>query len=232
MSRNPVFGLALAALAMTVSDMTALAKSAHKPATPSFIPLGEEGDAPAGFAAMCERTPEFCPPVPTLNRSPRALLIPIGLSFEAAAAAPPRAFNYPELDLAQLRTVNNMVNRRVNQITDARAFGIEDLWRPSGIGRGAVGDCEDLALEKQRQLAAIGYAPSSTLLAVVYSRNVGLHVVLVVRGAQGDFVLDNRSGKVMPWHKARYSWLRIQSPADPTRWNHVGPSAANRTTTA
>lgn len=230
MSRNQLFGLGIA-LSLAATSGTAMARQRTPQAfAGGFIALGAEGEAPAGFLAMCRQMPEFCPSAPVQTAPPQAALMPIGMALSIPLLIRPATETVaPALDLAQLRKVNNLVNRGVRQITDLRAFGVDDLWRPSGIGRGAVGDCEDLALEKQRQLAALGYPPSATLLAVVYRRNVGLHVVLVVRSAGGDVVLDNRSGKVLPWRKARYSWLRVQSPADPTRWNQIGAPPAAET---
>ena len=155
-----------------------------------------EAMVPAGFAAMCGLLPDQCGGGDT----PADAILP---------AAP---------DLKQLRRLNRMVNRKVVQRLDAPGQADEDLWRPSGIGPGATGDCEDMALEKRNQLIAMGYPPSALLMAVVYRRHVGLHAVLVVRTGAGDYVLDNLTDRVRPWHRTGYSWLSVQSPDDPLRW--------------
>lgn len=136
----------------------------------------------------------------------------------ATPSVTPAAFAPPALDLKQLKSINRRVNSHVRQISDERAFGVGEIWRASGSGPGAVGDCEDLALQKMVELRAAGYPPSSLLLAVAYHRRMGLHTVLVVRTEAGDYVLDNMSWSVKPWAKVKYSWLRVQSPNDPNRW--------------
>ncbi|MEJ8629942.1 transglutaminase-like cysteine peptidase [Sphingomonas sp. I4] len=133
------------------------------------------------------------------------------------AEAKPTAL--PESALkALLKQVNHHVNSRVRQRTDAEIYGVGELWRRSGDGKGAVGDCEDLAIEKRAELIDGGFPPDRLAFAVVYSRASGLHTVLVARTDVEDVVLDGRSPYVVVWTKAPYSWLSVQSMHDPMLW--------------
>ncbi|MDY0957281.1 transglutaminase-like cysteine peptidase [Sphingomonas sp. CFBP8993] len=133
------------------------------------------------------------------------------------AEAKPTAL--PESALkALLKQVNHHVNSRVRQRTDAEIYGVGELWRRSGDGKGAVGDCEDLAIEKRAELIDGGFPPDRLAFAVVYSRASGLHTVLVARTDVEDVVLDGRSPYVVGWTKAPYSWLSVQSMHDPMLW--------------
>jgi hypothetical protein len=52
--------------------------------------------------------------------------------------------------------------------------------------------------------------------------------VVVVRTAEGDVVLDNLNANVYPTAKARYEWVRVQSPANPKFWSTVRSVASSR----
>lgn len=129
-------------------------------------------------------------------------------------------------ELALLKKINQRVNGRVVQRRDSLVFGEAELWRRSGVGQGAMGDCEDLAIEKRLQLVAEGFAPEKLAYAVVYDRSVGLHTVLVARTRDGDVVLDSATPYVTPWDKARYSWISVQSMEAPGRWFSVASARA------
>lgn len=120
-----------------------------------------------------------------------------------------------------LSKINRFVNARVRQDTDRRAFGTEELWRRSGIGPAAVGDCEDIAIEKRAELIGEGFPPERLSFAVVYSMQAGLHTVLVARTDDGDYVLDSRSPYVRRWNETPYTWLSIQSRDDAMIWHSV-----------
>ncbi len=117
-----------------------------------------------------------------------------------------------------LKAVNTHVNHRVFQQTDLKLYGRAEVWRPSGDGRNAVGDCEDLALEKRVQLINADFPRDRLFMAVVYSRSAGLHAVLLARMADGDLVLDSRAGYISRWADTDYEWLSIESAQDPDRW--------------
>lgn len=125
-----------------------------------------------------------------------------------------------------LKKVNSRVNRHVRQVSDYDARGTDERWDRPGYGRQAVGDCEDLAIEKRMQLVEEGFAPNALFYSTVYKRGFGLHLVLIARTEQGDMVLDSLTPHILPWNKAKYSWLRVQSTEDPTLWRRLGTPVA------
>lgn len=141
----------------------------------------------------------------------------------ATAAAPT---SLPANAADMLKRVNRYVNRRVVQQTDARMFGVDEIWRRSGVGKNARGDCEDVAIEKRLQLIAEGFPPDRLAFAVVYSSASGLHTVLIARTDEGDVVLDNRSPYVEKWSDVKYSWLSIQAMGDAMSWRRLDRAAA------
>ena len=217
------------ALATFSSPMAAAAQPGLSAISPRFMSFGAEQDAPRGFTAMCAVDSTLC------EREERAgAALAFQMSVPDASLSPAvqtdgpdptadalAAIALPPLDIKQWRTVNRHVNAHVRQISDESAYGEGEVWRASGAGPNAVGDCEDLALQKMVELRAAGYPASSLMLAVAYQRRIGLHTVLVVRTQMGDYVLDNMSWAVKPWSKVKYSWLSVQSPDDPSRWHRL-----------
>lgn len=151
--------------------------------------------------------------------------VPAGPSLAAAPAALEQSVAHPSIDpkadktdRALLKRVTRYVNARVQQRTDAQIYGQDELWRRSGVGIAAMGDCEDIAIEKRAELTEAGFPGDRLSFAIVYSQQAGLHTVLVARMADGDMVLDSRNGFLMPWYKAAYSWISVQSMVDPKVW--------------
>lgn len=113
----------------------------------------------------------------------------------------------------QLDQVQTRVNRAIEPREDP-----QHLWTYPVNG---TGDCNKFALEKRRELIALGWPEQSLLLAVVLTeRNEG-HLVLVARMSQGDYVLDNRMQQVVGWNELPYKWLSLQSGTDSTQWLSV-----------
>ena len=123
-----------------------------------------------------------------------------------------------------LKDINRLVNSRVRQATDMQLFGIDELWRPTGLDRMAVGDCEDFAIEKRILLLERGYPAKDLFFAVAFRPDIGLHAVLVARTQAGDMVLDNRSARVSLWSKIDYVWIKRQSGDNPSAWALVDES--------
>lgn len=129
---------------------------------------------------------------------------------------------------------------RINATVNARATYVPDLVDADGKDSDThqtleannwQGDCEDFALQKQKELIAAGFPPESVLLAYTDSEQNLLgkgidHAVLVVRTDHGDFVLDNdqESSQVLPWTDATSRIVALQSAVAPEvmqRVNHV-----------
>lgn len=122
---------------------------------------------------------------------------------------------------SMLRDVNRVVNRRVLQVNDIDLFGEAEHWQRAGTGPNAAGDCEDIAIEKRFELIAAGFPKDSLFFAVAYIPSIGLHTVLVARTSKGDLVLDNRTNAIRRWNATPYTWLGIQSVANPMVWHHI-----------
>ena len=112
----------------------------------------------------------------------------------------------------QLERVNTLFNNRITYRLDAQQYGREDYW---AFPANNIGDCEDYALAKRRELIARGWPPSSLLLATAKAETGEGHAVLIARTDKGDFVLDNRYAAVMPWRALPYKWFALQDPAQP-----------------
>ncbi|MCV2864793.1 transglutaminase-like cysteine peptidase [Defluviimonas sp. WL0075] len=150
--------------------------------------------APEGFGDVCARYQWACAKGSADQMNARALL-----------------------KLAQ--DVNSAVNRRYRQVTDRRQYGTEEFWALPTSARG--GDCEDFALAKKMSLIEAGVSPARLLIATVLDRKRGLHAVLVMRTEAGDFVLDNLRNRVSGWQDTGYTFLRMQDPSAPSRWQAV-----------
>jgi predicted transglutaminase-like cysteine proteinase len=113
-----------------------------------------------------------------------------------------------------IEKINTSVNERIHAMTDREVYGREEAWAyPNDVG-----DCEDYALEKRRQLAAKGFSLADLLITVVRKPDGEGHAVLTVRTAQGDFVLDNLSSEVKPWYQTSYTFLKRQASFHTGRW--------------
>jgi predicted transglutaminase-like cysteine proteinase len=112
-----------------------------------------------------------------------------------------------------LQQVNLKINRSIRPTSDRRR-GKADHWT---ITRNQ-GDCEDYALTKRSELIKRGWSPSSVLMATVRDRKNRPHAVLVAHTNRGDFVLDSQTGKIKPWNKTGYKWLKRQSRSNPRKW--------------
>ena len=121
--------------------------------------------------------------------------------------------------LSLAREVNNAINHQYRQVTDRSQYGTEEVWALPTSSRG--GDCEDFVLAKKHSLIEAGVAPGRLLIATVLDRRRALHAVLVLRTEEGDFVLDNLNNRVKGWQETGYSFLRMQNPDAPHRWNAV-----------
>lgn len=168
------------------------AAAAPRPAPPHLEPV-RTAPAPAGMGNLCDRQHWACAP------------------SRGRAEAPEAA-----LELA--RKVNRSVNTEVREVSDVRQYGREDVWDlPTAQG----GDCEDFALAKKKRLIDAGLPAGALMLATVLDRRREHHAVLVLRTASRDFVLDNLTDRMLPWDQTGYSFLRMQDPVAPRRWNAI-----------
>jgi predicted transglutaminase-like cysteine proteinase len=118
--------------------------------------------------------------------------------------------------LAELERVNAAVNRNI--APEANTAGLAgEKWLISPKS----GDCNDYAVTKRHELLARGWPARNLLLSEVVTSWGEHHLVLVVRTSAGDFVADSLEKKLLSLPKARYEWVRIQSPGNPRLWATV-----------
>ena len=102
-------------------------------------------------------------------------------------------------------------------------WGREEVWSyPEGIG-----DCEDYALEKRRQLMALGVPAGDLLLTVVRQPSGAGHAVLTMRTSRGEFVLDNLEPRVLAWTDTEYTFLKRQSERNSGVWVQINDGRAD-----
>lgn len=114
---------------------------------------------------------------------------------------------------ADLRAVNRDVNAAIRPEAN-----LEGLAGEKWLLHPVSGDCNDYAVTKRHDLLARGWPSRALLLAEVVVPDGEHHLVVVIRSAQGDFVLDNLTGAIKPWSKAPYRWVRVQTPSNPKWW--------------
>jgi predicted transglutaminase-like cysteine proteinase len=111
--------------------------------------------------------------------------------------------------------INNKVNRKVKLVTDLDHWGVAERWSYPTDGKG---DCEDYVLEKRRLLMAAGVPRSALLITVVLDAQQEGHAVLTLVTDRGDYVLDNKVLRIVPWDKTGYQFFKRQSRENPNIW--------------
>ena len=159
---------------------------------PAFAPVSGPTSIPVGAADFCRRDRKAC--------APNAHVVEVETLTQAS--------------WDQLVAVNDDINAQIVPETDEDLYHVAEYWTyPDGRG-----DCEDIALAKQRQLVEDGWDPSTLLMTVVRERDGNGHAVLMVRTDRGDLVLDNQNGKVLLWNDTDYQYVKRQSQADAGKW--------------
>ncbi|UVF21233.1 transglutaminase-like cysteine peptidase [Microvirga terrae] len=125
-------------------------------------------------------------------------------------------------------SVNQRVNSSIKAVTDADHWGVVDVWGFPDDGRG---DCEDFQLLKRKLLAEAGLPRRAMRMTVVIDELGEGHAVLMVRTTRGDFVLDNKTSSVLPWHRTGYVYIKRESQ-DTIGWVSLGGIVSSPTTTA
>jgi predicted transglutaminase-like cysteine proteinase len=163
---------------------------------------GDLTDPPAGYVDLCQRDGLLCRQLAGASPATSPIATPIDARDR----------------MSLLKHVNRYVNANVKQRAD---IGARDQWNRSGTGRNAVGDCEDLAIEKRLRLIEAGFPAQDLYFAIGYQRRAGLHLVLIARTEQGDYVLDSRTPYINFWAKAPYVWIMRQSTGQSDVWRSM-----------
>jgi predicted transglutaminase-like cysteine proteinase len=186
-------------LLAVITGLAAMAGTAN--AAQPFMPTGGRTTQPVGHYEFCQRQPDEC----RLKSSGGA---PVELTRGLWAA---------------MVEINNAVNTMVTPRTDMEMWGREEVWSyPDGIG-----DCEDYALEKRRQLMALGVPAGDLLLTVVRQPSGAGHAVLTMRTSRGEFVLDNLEPRVLAWTDTEYTFLKRQSERNSGVWVQINDGRAD-----
>lgn len=166
----------------------------------AFAPVGGLTSIPVGHADFCKRFPAQC-------------------------RANTHVVEDVKLDVAkwnQLLSVNSHFNTTIVPETDEQLYHVAEFWTyPRGYG-----DCEDIALAKQRQLVADGWPVSTLLMTVARDAQGEGHAILMVRTDRGDFLLDNQDSTVLDWKDSPYRLLKRQSQTNPGQWIAINDDRA------
>jgi predicted transglutaminase-like cysteine proteinase len=116
----------------------------------------------------------------------------------------------------------NSVNREVNRNIIPEATPGDALTEQWVIAPRA-GDCKDYAITKRHELLARGWPSRALLLAEVVVPWGEHHLILVVRVADTDLVLDNLTPNIrtVAMTSREYHWVRIETPQNPKFWARV-----------
>ncbi len=159
------------------------------------MPTGDAVVPPAGFIMFCARHLQEC--------------VATGETQAAVALTAQRR--------EQLEAVQTAVNAAIRPRIDPA-----HVWDYPTDG---YGDCNKFALEKRRELMALGWPRSALLLTTALTERGEGHLVLTVRTSEGDLVLDNRTPHPIEWSRLPYRWLSQQSSANPAIWLDIAPRA-------
>ncbi|MEE8631239.1 MULTISPECIES: transglutaminase-like cysteine peptidase, partial [Methylobacterium] len=107
-------------------------------------------------------------------------------------------------------------------VTDQEHWGVPDRW---DLAEDGSGDCEDFQLLKRKLLAQAGLPRRAMRMTVVIDEKGEGHAVLMLRTDRGDFVLDNKTSAVLPWHRTGYTYIKRESQ-DATAWVSLGGATA------
>jgi predicted transglutaminase-like cysteine proteinase len=130
---------------------------------------------------------------------------------------------------ATLVRINRTVNHRIEQVEDQELYGVPEKWAYPDEGKG---DCEDIVLMKRRLLMQAGFPRQALLITVVRDHEGAGHAVLTVKTDRGDFILDNKENRILPWQSTGYGFVKRQSQEQPNRWVMLGVPAPSGLTVA
>lgn len=109
-------------------------------------------------------------------------------------------------------SVNRQVNGSIRPVRDR-----QEEWNANV----RAGDCEDFALTKRIALMKAGLPASALRMAVAVTASGEGHAVLVVKTNSGDFVLDNRTNRMLIWNETDLTFLKIASAENPRLWRRL-----------
>jgi predicted transglutaminase-like cysteine proteinase len=167
----------------------------------AFAPTGTLTSIPIGEVDFCRRNAAACRP-------------------HAQVVA---AVHLTPANWQQLLDINSYFNTTIVPETDLKLYRVAEFWTyPHGFG-----DCEDIALAKQRRLIEHGWPASALLMTVVKEADGEGHAVLMVRTDRGDMILDNQDSVIRDWKDSPYRFLKRQSQQNPAQWVSISDTRPN-----
>lgn len=121
----------------------------------------------------------------------------------------------------ELWTIANEINDSVNAIppaTDKEMWGEEEVWSYPDMNPGERADAEDYVLEKRRRLMQAGLPAGGLLITVAKTPSGDGQALLTMRTTKGDFILDDREPRILPWEETGYRFLKRQSETASSVW--------------
>lgn len=119
--------------------------------------------------------------------------------------------------------LNTRINAAYKPMTDYEMWGREEVWSFPVFGA----DCEDYALEKRRELIAMGFPVGTVLMTVLRQQNGDGHAVLTLRTSGGDYILDNLDNRIRVWSNTPYLFLKRQSETNSGAWVGIDDGRAD-----
>ena len=160
----------------------------------AFMRVYGQASPPIGYVQFCQRLSDEC----------------------TGGSRDENRYELTPTRLLELDRINRLINREIAPATDLELYGVEEYWTYPDARK--KGDCEDYVLLKRRLLIEQGWPASALLITVVRDERRDGHAILTVRTAQGDFVLDNKTDEIKPWHRAGYDYVMRQSYLNPRVW--------------
>jgi predicted transglutaminase-like cysteine proteinase len=190
-----------------LASQKAALHQARLPAATTMAMAISDAKAPWGWTDFCTRHADECdvPDLPIVS----VALTPVNWQL--------------------VSEVNKSVNTSIREATDLEVYGVPERWEYPTSG---AGDCEDFALQKRKILMEAGLPRQALLMTVVTDENGFGHAVLTVRTANGDFILDNRTDRILSWEATGYGFVKEQAQDNPNHWVRLGgPTAPLMTAT-
>lgn len=121
---------------------------------------------------------------------------------------------YDDSQFEIVKSINSKVNRKISPVEDKALYNVNEYWALPERGKG---DCEDYALQKKYELINAGISPDRLFISIVLDGKKA-HAILIFRGGDGDYVLDNMTSRILPWNEMKYVPIMMQNPSDLKAW--------------
>lgn len=103
-----------------------------------------------------------------------------------------------------LSEVNTSVNLEIRFALDKDQYNKEEFWT---YPRSALGDCEDIALEKRSRLTKLGFPRGALRVAIgFHKKTLTSHALLLVETTEGTYVMDRITNQIFLWYQTPYNF--------------------------